>query len=1767
MKITQSISILIASVYLAANPLLVASQGETPADLSWGVPSGNSLELSWTGGAGALSYNVYFGTSESEVSSGAALQVNKSGMTFNAPALAPDTAYYWRVDEVTAGGTSTGLVRSFRTSNRALYTDLTPAQLDQDFFDPPNKHRIVDYQLALGKLTSAPQYGIGGYQPFFYDELYTEGLTGPAKIGPLVDGAYAQERIVWLADDNGYPSGSAGGQVVTNNPEYEVRGVGMVTTTGNGANPVSISTPADCEKMVAAVLYPTSGGNPDYSQGQVQSVLDIGVSTTGLSGDWVLCAFVLYVRDSNTQAQSTTPQFGSTGHFPDLLNSDAIASWLSLIHEPTLAEITDPAAQVEGFYGNEPSLMQLNWNNIVEPYACVSWNDDLFAEFQAMHGYDLKASMGALYDQDDLYAKRVRMHYRQTIADMLSRSYTGQIARWCGERGLVASGHPLLEEYLDLQVANFGDMLKVFSEFQVPALDLPMPEPHQVGTNDWVFHRQFSSMSIRNNDDPRVVALLDPIIGGYSRPDNKPSLESWRLTVNGAVLNGVNHFTSYMNEGAYGKTEFNQMSEYLGRLSMMLTGAERETQVALYYPIEMFQMEYKPIALRWRQRGNQGRQNAWGALQESMVHGGVDYNIVHPDWIQESVIEGGEMKIGSGAYKYLVMPDVEVISSGVLAQIQAFEAAGGTVLWVDDIPTAGVYASEDATVISAVSGYSTVTQAQVPGLIDAPYDADTFSMSFSSSSSFDIARFDRQGRPLYYVVNQSGSSITVDLNDSAGGEVYDPVTGTITPITMPHSVEIGAYDSLVIAGNSAPVFSSGSIGKVNATQSLAYSSSIAGFASDLEGDAMTFSLLSGPDWLDVAADGSLSGTPAAGDLGLNVFTVQVDAIGGSATVTLNLTVNSTRPNVIMILVDDMGWMDSSTYGSAYYETPNLTRLGDAGMLFTNAYAANPLCSPTRASIMSGQHPSRLGLTLAINADTVSNPQALAPSGGKYLGNVEALNHMPLEVNTLAETLKSNGYSTGHIGKWHLTHASAGPGFEAEHQGFDFVIGGAARPGPGSYYSPWGIRNLTDGVPGEYLNDRLADECTLWMDSVKDSGQPFFLNWWQYAVHGPLQAKLDLMSKYEASRDPDYPQHCAEMATMIESMDTAIGRVLDWLDLPENAAIKANTLIMMTSDNGGVIHNKNNTGDTWTSNRPLRGGKANTFEGGVKAPWIVAWPGGIEAGSVNETRIQTIDIYPTILEAVGIAPPGGTVLDGQSIVDILEGTSTEHQPIFTDFPHIFGQLCAPSATVVDGDWKLIRYYHAGIDAGSHAYDLFNLRQDPSESINLEAYRPDKVQELDALIEAHLIATNALVPIANANFTGNPRGSRRTGASQAPDRPNALYLEQPEIQTISAGSLTLNLLDENAQSRLTHGLVSEGGDWVSVENKADGSVLVEWSTPPAGETAKLLFGYKGGLTSAEINDWTYGPYELLLGPDVAPSGGGTEIPVADGSFENPGNVGEVNNSWGTTPTSWNDTGTTPYEVASPGHFAAAAHGYWSGYLGNMQTISQSLGVAVNDGDILEVSFDGGRGLDSNNTAGGGVIECAFFVGGIRYSMTADTTLQTQGTWQQYTHNVTIANTGDLTLEFKSVSGTPWIDHVRNLTVTRASDYNTYISDPAFGLDPAVQGVDADPDGDRIFNGLEAWFGTHPGTYNSGLVLRATDGLTSTFSHPRNASPPSDQSGIYEWSPNLVDWYLGDGIDGSPSGPTVSISPTQSGAIAVASEQIEILFLRICVTKKKH
>jgi len=1630
----------VALIACAAAGLLAASahagseaSSPSPRDLGWGIRSGSPHQLAWTAGDGALSHDVYFGTNATDVVDSRAFQTNQTGTTFSTPVLAPDAVYYWRVASVGATGTNTGSIWSFRTDNRARY-EVSAEVLDQYFSDPPNEFRIVKYQLNNNHLAEYPQYGFGGYHAFFYNNLYKNGPDGADAIGPLVDAAHAQGRTVWSGDDNGYPSGSVGDKLVENNPEYEVRGVAMVSTTGSGQVPVSISTPTDCEKMVSAVLYPVTGGVPDYSQGQVQSVLDTGVATTGLAGDWKLCAFVLQIRDSNTQAQSTTKQFGGSGHYADLLNSNAVASWISLMHEPIVAEMTDPASQFEGFYFNEPSLMQLNWDTTA-PYACLSWNDGLFDRFQSMHGYDLEPVMAALYEHDDLFAKRVRMHYHQTVAVMLRTSFTCQIADWCGRRGLAASGHPLIEESLHIHVANFGDMLKVVSELQVPAVDLPMPEPNRMANENYHFPKLMSSMGAWHEYDPRVIGLLDPIIGGYGLSRLTPSEDVLCNTVNRAARSGVNRFSTYIPLTGYGSTNvFARVNEYAGRISAMLTGARIASSVALYYPIEMFQMDYKPITGTHWGTWSPARQVAWDHLQTTMLEADVDFNIVHPEWLRDATVEDGELKIGSGSYRYLVMPDVEIISSNVLARVQQFEAAGGTVLWVAGKPQSGAYPAEDAQVIAAVAGAATVSAAQVPGLIPHPYDG-LFRLRVSSAQVL-ATRFRRQGRALHFLVNPTGSSVTTQLGfGGADGiiKVYDPVSGDISVAMAPYDVAIDGYRSLLVSAPQSPDAIAAPTG-VSATPLSGNGGAVsldwdANTEEDLAGYTVYRGTTSGGAYQQIASglvDSEFADTEASRFKTYHYVVVARDTDGKSSPFSTEVSVIRSQPNLIVIMIDDMGWADSSTYGSDYYQTPNLSRLADEGMLFSDAYAASPLCSPTRASIMSGQYPARLRMTVAITGGDVAEPQALQPAGGAYCGLVQNRNHLPLEVNTLAEVLKTGGYNTAHIGKWHLAPYSGGSAFYAEHQGFDYVIGGGHLPGPPDYYSPYGnnIRNLSPGPTGEYLNERLAQESIDWINSVKDSESPFFLNFWHYAVHSPIIAKEDLMPKYEALRDPDADQRCPEMATMLESMDTSIGMLLDWLDLPTNSALKANTMILLTSDNGGVIHNQTDNGDTWTSNRPLRGGKANTYEGGTRVPWIVRWPGMIEAGTTNSTPVQTTDIYPTVLEVAGIDLPTGADVDGQSIIPILEGTSTEHQPIFTDFPHLFGILCAPSCSVRVGDYKLIRYYHAGANAALHGYELFDLSRDPAEAINLAAYLPEKVAELDLLIEQHLTDTDALIPIASTNYTGSAMDVPRSSAASAPNRPVSVRLPETAVKTNTSGSRTIQLLDEKGQPRTTHALLLEGDDWVTVSNQADGSVWVEWDTPPDQEPAQLLFGWKGGATVREINDWTFAPVELLIGSEVslAPT-----LSVLSGSFENPL---DFDGTWGKCPAVWNDAGSGLYEV-SGNHFTTTADGSLAAYMGGVGTIYQDVG-SVNEGDTLSVVFYGGRAKADKNTATGGVFNCTFKVGSSTNTVSADTTLLANDSWQAYTNSWVATESGTLTLEFSNVSGKPWLDKISDVSM---------------------------------------------------------------------------------------------------------------------------------------
>ncbi|MGB2823231.1 MAG: sulfatase, partial [Phycisphaerae bacterium] len=451
-----------------------------------------------------------------------------------------------------------------------------------------------------------------------------------------------------------------------------------------------------------------------------------------------------------------------------------------------------------------------------------------------------------------------------------------------------------------------------------------------------------------------------------------------------------------------------------------------------------------------------------------------------------------------------------------------------------------------------------------------------------------------------------------------------------------------------------------------------------------------------------------------------------------------------RRNVIMILADDMGWMDSSVYGSGYYESPNLQRLARRGMLFTDAYAANPLCSPTRASIMTGKYPARLKITTPAGH---LPPQPDTPLLGKtaqpWLKMVcpRSRRFLPLEERTLAEAFKEAGYATGFIGKWHLGHEPWWP----KKQGFDVNIAGGHYPGPPSYFSPYRIKTLVDGPKGEYLTDRLTDEALKYIEDRRHG--PLLLCLWHYAVHAPFQAKEKLVEDCRSRTDPRGKQGCAIMAAMLKSLDESVGRVLDRLD---GLKIADETIIVFASDNGGNMYNVVE-GRPPTNNHPLRNGKGSIYEGGTRTPCIVVWPGTVEPHSRCSEVISSIDFFPTMLEMAGIQPRQGLRFDGESIVPLLKGTGKlRREAVFCHFPHYIpatGNL--PGTSVRQGDWKLIRLYGEG-PGRSCAYELYNLKDDIGETINLAEKFPEKVKQLDGLISRHLEETGALVPIPNPAY---------------------------------------------------------------------------------------------------------------------------------------------------------------------------------------------------------------------------------------------------------------------------------------------------------------------------------------------------------------------------------------------------------------------------------
>lgn len=453
-----------------------------------------------------------------------------------------------------------------------------------------------------------------------------------------------------------------------------------------------------------------------------------------------------------------------------------------------------------------------------------------------------------------------------------------------------------------------------------------------------------------------------------------------------------------------------------------------------------------------------------------------------------------------------------------------------------------------------------------------------------------------------------------------------------------------------------------------------------------------------------------------------------------------------KPNVILFLVDDLGWTDLGVYGSDLYQTPNIDSLARTGIRFTDAYSACTVCSPTRASLMTGKYPARLRCTDWIVGYKKPFAKLAIPDWTMYL---------PLSEYTLAEALKDDGYVTAHIGKWHLGETE---NYWPENQGFDLNRGGwkmgqpNAQGGGKGYFSPYNNPRLADGPEGEFLTERLAHEASQFIRASK--GKPFFLNYWLYQVHTPLQAKKETIDKYKAIVKEGSHHTNPTYAAMVEHMDDALGSVIKIL---RETRQYDNTILIFYSDNGGLRGNQNR--QQITNNFPLRSGKGDVFEGGVRVPLIISWPAQIKQGRICQVPVISPDIYPTILSLTGghIKSDLSPTIDGIDLRDlILKNKQPARKALFWHYPHYHTEGAKPYSAVRMGDWKLVEVFE------EDSLQLFNLKKDIGESQNLTAQYPAKTKELYTALRTWREQVNAQMPMPNPNY--DPAHAQTWGAAQ-------------------------------------------------------------------------------------------------------------------------------------------------------------------------------------------------------------------------------------------------------------------------------------------------------------------------------------------------------------------------------------------------------------------
>jgi arylsulfatase A-like enzyme len=558
--------------------------------------------------------------------------------------------------------------------------------------------------------------------------------------------------------------------------------------------------------------------------------------------------------------------------------------------------------------------------------------------------------------------------------------------------------------------------------------------------------------------------------------------------------------------------------------------------------------------------------------------------------------------------------------------------------------------------------------------------------------------------------------------------------------------------------------------------------------------------------------------------------------------------SAARPNVIVVLVDDMGWRDLSCQGSPFYETPHIDRLAASGMRFTHGYSACTVCSPSRAALMTGQYPARLHITDWIAGHERPFAKLRIPDWQKFL---------PLEAVTVAERLAAAGYATANIGKWHLGDAPYSP----EQQGFQKNLGGYHRGQPPSYFAPYKIPTLPDGPAGEYLTDRESAEAVSFIETNRE--RPFFLYLPHYCVHTPIQAKPAVQAKYAAKNAGGLATKNAAYAAMVESVDDCMGRILDAVD---RLGIRDRTAIIFTSDNGGLAN--------VTDNAPARAGKGSAYEGGVRVPFIVSWPGVTKPGTTNAMPVITPDITATVLDLTDIGPAADQPLDGRSLAGALRGKPLDRDAVYWHYPHYHPGGATPYSAIRAGDWRLVHFYEDGRS------ELYDLAHDEGEKTDLAAGDPERTAQLKAKLDAWLESVGAQLPMPNPDHDPvrdqQPRRPQRQERRE--DRPQREAAGGESARQRSASSPKPNVLFVIADDASCHFTEVYGCPWTrtpAVDRLARAGLVFDNAYVPTSKCAPcraaILTGRNPWQLEAAANHWPTFPPEYKAFTEVLAADG--------------------------------------------------------------------------------------------------------------------------------------------------------------------------------------------------------------------------------------------------------------------------------------------------------